>query len=178
MKKVSCKKNCPLPDATCLSYFYKSLPRDNLPSSNTFFYPSYGLSFLFFSDAVTTVMIIKVVIYCYLWEFIQLIRCSVTCILKSVSKREKKIIDFFFKILACPDIKPESDPDFILSSYNASAGTQVLIGCKKFGYRLEGPHNVTCYSNRTWSDNLSELECKCMSLSWFIVNINSSINER
>lgn len=97
MKKVCCKKNCPLPDATCLSYFYKSLPRDNLPSSNTFFYPSYGLSFLFFSDAVTTVMIIKVVIYCYLWEFIQLIRCSVTCILKSVSKREKKIVDFFFK---------------------------------------------------------------------------------
>ncbi|XP_034318910.2 uncharacterized protein LOC128173439 isoform X2 [Crassostrea angulata] len=62
--------------------------------------------------------------------------------------------------MACPDIKPESDPDFILSSYNASAGTQVLIGCKKFGYRLEGPHNVTCFSNQTWSDNLTELECK------------------
>lgn len=89
--------------------------------------------------------------------------------------REKN--NHFFLISACPDIKPESDPDFILSSYNASAGTQVLIGCKKFGYRLEGPHNVTCFSNQTWSDNLSKLECKCMSRSWFMLILSRSIKQ-
>nr|XP_022311493.1 uncharacterized protein LOC111116783 [Crassostrea virginica] len=62
--------------------------------------------------------------------------------------------------MSCPEIKPDTDPDFILSSYNTSIDTQILIGCKKFGYRLEGPYNVTCLDNRTWSENLNKLECK------------------
>ena len=78
-----------------------------------------------------------------------------------------KRIFVFLPTPACPEIKPDTDPDFILSSYNTSIDTQILIGCKKFGYRLEGPYNVTCLDNRTWSENLTKLECKCRSMSFY-----------
>ena len=84
-----------------------------------------------------------------------------------------KRIFVFLPTPACPEIKPDTDPDFILSSYNTSIDTQILIGCKKFGYRLEGPYNVTCLDNRTWSENLTKLECKCRSRSFFDFRYNS-----
>lgn len=59
------------------------------------FYPSYGLSFLNFFLCCNNSYDNK---DCYLLLFMRIyrIRCSVTCILKSVSKREKKSLIFFF----------------------------------------------------------------------------------
>lgn len=53
--------------------------------------------------------------------------------------------------MACPVIAQENDANLVLSTYNISNGTDVLIGCKNFGQRLSGPSNITCVSG-SWSD--------------------------
>ncbi|XP_071098154.1 uncharacterized protein [Haliotis cracherodii] len=50
-------------------------------------------------------------------------------------------------VLAHPD-----DAYMILSNYNVTAGSYVVVGCRKFGHRVVGPANVTCLPTGAWSD--------------------------
>lgn len=66
---------------------------------------------------------------------------------------------FFVFIAACPVIAQENDANIVLSTYNISNGTDVLIGCKNFAQRLSGPNNITCVSG-SWSDT-TKPKCEC-----------------
>lgn len=73
----------------------------------------------------------------------------------------------YFEVVKCPAIQATFNgtisPPHCLKRPGVNYGTKCFIFCNTTeGYELEGPSNVTCLEDGSWSADISKTSCKGM----------------
>ena len=71
----------------------------------------------------------------------------------------------FYSVVKCPSIKALANGKISPAPCTRSGGvsykTQCFLQCDvSNGYRLDGPTQVSCLANGSWSGNISNISCK------------------